>query len=51
MNLTICNPKPRANPRIIWYPIHFPEDVSGAKVDKRPVATAVKAALLVMNGR
>ena len=50
-SLTICNPRPRPVPPIIWYPIHFPVDVPGDNVDRSPLAIATRTELSILKGR
>ena len=49
--LTACIPRPRPAPTIIWYPIHFPVDVPGDNVDRRPLEIATRAEPTILNGR
>jgi hypothetical protein len=34
-----------------WYPIHFPVDVPGHSVDRRPFAIAIRTEPRMLNGR
>ena len=49
--LTICKPNPRPTPRSIWYPIHFPLEVSAVNVDNRPFAIETIIEPTIIHGR